>query len=164
MSRPKPYSAQSKRSGEVPAPEWICYKEADGEFGTDFYVKLWEPGDGLHCSHATKGRQFECGAPVAVTKEVKRKDRLIGSASSRPYYLDSHRKYVVCADHLAVHFSGVTVGELSAESERSAREQIITNHWDEYQQALKSQRERLRDRALGELPQIIRDAISGGAA
>ena len=164
MSRPKPYSAQSKVSGESPSPEWVCYREADGEAGTDLYVKLWEPGDGLHCSHATKGRQFECSAPVAVTKEIKRKDRLIGSATSRPYFLDSHRKYVVCADHLAVHFSGITIGELSAESERGAREQIITNHWDEYQQALKSQREKIRAKSLSDLPELIRAAIGGDAA
>lgn len=164
MSRPKPYSAQNKPSGETPSPEWTLYGSSEGCPDTELYVKLWEPGDGLHCSHATKGRQFECGAPVAVTKEIERKVRLIGSATKNPWYQDSHRKYVLCADHLAVHFSGTTIGELSAESERSAREQIIAAHWDEYQEALKSQRERLRDKSMSALPELIVNAIKKAAS
>ncbi len=161
MSSPRPRSSQNLPTGQVPPPQWVLYQGANGDQGTDLYVKAWEPGDGLTCSHATKGNKFSCGVPVAVTREIQRKARLIGSATPRPWWEDNHRGFVVCADHLAVHFSGSSVGELNAAAERSAREQVIAKHWDEYLAALDERREGLRNKALDSLPRDIAAAIRG---
>ncbi|MDL9938722.1 hypothetical protein QSJ18_18400 [Gordonia sp. ABSL1-1] len=72
---------------------------------------------------------------------------------------DKQRTSVVCADHLAAQFSGSSVGELNAEAEESARQQVIAAHWDEYVAALEDRRTELRDISLDALPESIAQAI-----
>ena len=117
------------------------------KYYTQFTVRAWEPGDGLRCSYAKNApRSRPCGRPVAV--KIGQDTRTVRAASSR--------HYVVCAYHLS---TAITPGEMSAEAETAAREKVLAEHWDEYQQAIQEFMGPRVDEMIGTLPDGLKKLV-----
>lgn len=151
-----PVSANNIAEGSFNEPGWILIADSDRE---TVYVRAWKPGDGVTCSHAGAQRKFDCGRPVFSKTVVTKRSRCIGAATSRPYWQDNRRRFVVCINHLATHF-GMSSTELSAASEKRAREKVLAEHWDEYISTLAAERLALRDEQLMHLPESVRAILA----
>lgn len=104
-----------------PASDFVLDHES---FNGKLYIREWQPGDGLRCSAGKKAGRVLCGPPVAVVLLVK-------SYHWRTKEDRFHR--ISCA----LHLPGVTsAGDISAAADRAARERLLVEHWDDYQQYL----------------------------
>lgn len=122
-------------------------------------IRVWEPGDGLHCRWASSNKTFTCGCPVAVlrTEETQTDYR-----TSRPVV--RVRMSVLCSRHVAEAvrtFAGSESGKhhptaITTESEKRARELVLTKHWDEYQRTVAGFMQVAQEEALAGLPKSLR--------
>lgn len=94
-------------------------------------IRDWRAGDGLRCAHAGKAPpEIPCGPPV------KAQIRLV---STRPGGAKTERIWALCGNHAG----GLEPGHVMIQARREAMEQVIANHWDEYDQHLKAAIRRL---------------------
>lgn len=146
--------------------EWFVLRdddEARSLFPKTISIRPWKPGDGLTCAHINMAKSVRCTSPVAVIRRTER--------DARPYSRrrdDSVRVRNVCSAHLASLIRSETgEGEPAATSTeivKAAQEQVIAAHWDEYQAAIESLRNKARDGAYAALPESLRLALEGIAS
>lgn len=105
----------------------------------------WQPGDGLHCSHAKKAPLgMPCGRPVAT---ISKPFDVVGRRSTT-------RKYVVCAAHLP----GLEApGQISARAVLAAKEQVLADHWEEYSALRDRLIQQFAEESLSNLPEELRE-------
>lgn len=101
--------------------------------------KVWQPGDGLHCTYQThEARNAPCTRPVAVRWRTTNQGK--------------ERREVVCA----MHILDGNVSGLSADAEREAAEAIIAAHYDEYRTLVRKLADEKVDQAVAEVPEELR--------
>lgn len=113
------------------------------------HIREWRPGDGITCSRARQAPpSTPCGPPVAVYRSPV--------ASFGPGRGEGSRSYVVCAGHLPL---GDAPGVISAAAHKAAAEQLIVEHWDEYQRLIQEHIEREMSAKREALPESLRHLV-----
>jgi len=104
-------------------------------------VQLWQPGDGLHCSHATRSsRSIPCSRPVATRYSTP------SDGQGKP------RKEVLCA----IHILDKPAHRITNEAERQAQEEVLAAHYDEYRELVQRRVQEQIDTAVAALPDELR--------
>lgn len=115
-------------------------------------LRAWEPGDGIACHYTRRASvNRPCGPPVAVRIHTSH------PKSDQPH---RHRE-VICAYHLTEE---AQPGDLRAQAERQARELVLVQHWEEYQEAIEEYMRPLVKQTIGDLPKelklLVLDALA----
>lgn len=132
--------------------DWFAMPSEPFYRDTPTEIRIWEAGDGLMCT-ARKSNKTPCGRPVAVQRSMH------AASGAMPA---STRTRVICAHHLAelvTHrtrdkFHGASI---KTAADKVAREAVIANHWDEYQEAYKNAVDEAQNSALSLLPETLRE-------
>ena len=123
-----------------------------GTYQSGVEVRPWRSGDGLHCTGGKKGL-LNCGRPAAVMRVID---------NSPGKWRPASRTYVLCANHLARKARELCgdggTGSVAGEATARAREQVIADHWDEYQALFAQYAREARENWLGLLPEALRAA------
>lgn len=141
------------------ATEWFELPNNDtswrGRETKEVSIRGWQAGDGLLCSHAGMQRKFPCGKPVAVVRRVTERET--------KSHVERVSLRVVCTHHVA-DVVRQTVGESgwhnvgsAAVIEKEAREEVLVNHWDEYQALLLAKAESIHESYLSMIPESLRE-------
>lgn len=129
--------------------------------GVETLLRRWFPGDGLYCSYGNHQRREPCGKPVAASKTINPEGnrRFSGGVGSRMEYYPKVTNRILCAAHLASLFA-LSPGETRAQAEREAREELIAEHWDEYQASYKARIAAKREEQVNKIPESLRETLS----
>ena len=140
--------------------EWVSLGERWQSHGSETFVAVWEPGDGLACTSRGQGNSaLDCGRPVAKIKKVESKN-----SSYRP----TATVWNSCSVHLASKIKqlrGSYAQTVYGDAKKAAIEEVVANHWDEYNAILSKNTQSEIDDAIAQLPDelaaAIRKVVSG---
>lgn len=100
-------------------------------------VRIWAPGDGVRCAHASYQKRHPCGPPVAVLETVRFG---FGKGGYKPEYgVRKRTTRVVCAEHLAGRVVNIETRSHQSRSKsvatavKKATDELVTKHWKQYQ-------------------------------
>jgi len=127
-------------------------------------VRVWMPGDGVRCAHASYQKREPCGPPVAVVETVR---FAFGRGGYKPENGVSKRiNRVVCAEHLAGRVVNIeTRGYQSrskaiAEAVKKATDEVVTKHWKQYQALYRKYVDEAINDLLSNIPEPLRPLIA----
>lgn len=143
----------------VEAEEWFTLPDVqERNTAVSAEMRRWVPGDGLTCRSANLQKSIPCTAPVVTMR----------SKSVNAHRLDIRptvRTSVYCAHHAAsavrrqLGEQNLSSPTPTTEITRAAQEQILTAHWDEYQDAVRQAMAAHQEKYLGMLPDWLRESM-----
>jgi hypothetical protein len=118
------------------------------------FVRAWEPGDGLTCSHAKAApRDLPCTEPVAVTVTEDKRET---SRTGRWSRTDTRR--LLCRNHAP---GLARPSQIHADARKAALERLAVENWATYQRYVDEEIQSRRDQALVQAPPEIRRIVLG---
>ena len=130
-------------------------------------VRMWTPGDGVRCAHASYQRKEPCGPPAAVVETVQ--FRYGGSGGYSPEYgVKKRTTRVVCAEHLAGRVVNIQTrsyqgrSKAIAEAVKKATDELVTEYWKQYQTLYRKHLDNELSDLMSNIPEPLKPLIAAG--